>query len=761
MQANDLRGLLTDGLRDVEAAAARCAEVEEQMRDMKNGLAAKALAIQTCLAAIALEGQNAEALAKTTNSTVAGALAQLAALSTTTTTTSSSNSSTASAMQQIQEAVASATKSASSSSSATLLVQDKTSGAAADQEWLQVDPVVEQEEGRGEEASQAETPEEVASSDGAEQGEVAASGAEEEKHLDAAEQDGERTLSSLDANAADAAESADCAEGAREAHDESSPASAETALEAQHEEANEDAAGGACATKMVECTDTPASDMVQKEVKAEEASPQQQASEDDVAEGVLSPGPGQEEMDGKDAEEEAKTMEMLAGFVEDCPEWHPTPSMLEVYRPVGLQNRGNDCFWLAALQCLRHSPGLTSVLSAALPPPERPAATVSEALARLFSTMSDVGLETGTDVPPIPSDATMLEEFRLQAMTELSGGNGAQGLVQYEKASQKQQDTHEFLCQLLDCLGHSLQPHEDWQPSSPRGFEQQPGHLEALEKELLAARNKQVTACLGRNPQARRESMTTLEADQAVNNILYEYSMVQWAGSTTRMASRPLSTLLEGQRLAQVHCEACGRYAVSGAEPFTVEEIKLTRHSTSWLRRLGGLFGASSSPIELSDLVRRGSRTLSAEGYRCGNAECGRVGTSIHTMKYLRLPSILILHINRAEADGSRCEVRLSFPQCLDLGECGAVAHFGSALDRNLEPCSTSYRLVGAVFHRGRSSRSGHYFACVRHDDKWVSIDDATTRTMSGKGKESPMALEMSEWNGGSRAVLLFYAREV
>jgi len=146
MQANDLRGLLTDGLRDVEAAAARCAEVEEQMRDMKNGLAAKALAIQTCLAAIALEGQNAEALAKTTNSTVAGALAQLAALSTTTTTTSSSNSSTASAMQQIQEAVASATKSASSSSSATLLVQDKTSGAAADQEWLQVDPVVEQEE---------------------------------------------------------------------------------------------------------------------------------------------------------------------------------------------------------------------------------------------------------------------------------------------------------------------------------------------------------------------------------------------------------------------------------------------------------------------------------------------------------------------------------------------------------------------------------------------------------------------------------------
>ena len=36
-----------------------------------------------------------------------------------------------------------------------------------------------------------------------------------------------------------------------------------------------------------------------------------------------------------------------------------------------------------------------------------------------------------------------------------------------------------------------------------------------------------------------------------------------------------------------------------------------------------------------------------------------------------------------------------------------------NALDYHGEPCGTNYRLFAVVFHRGRTVRSGHYFAVI------------------------------------------------
>mmetsp|Transcript_25910 Transcript_25910/g.59849 ORF Transcript_25910/g.59849 Transcript_25910/m.59849 type:complete len:673 (-) Transcript_25910:100-2118(-) len=659
-QAHQLRGLLSDGLRDVEAAAARCEEVEAQIRDLKGSLAAKAIALQTCLAAM-----TSEALLATSNSSLPGAAHEIAEVLAAT--------STALPAAQVPK--------------------------ESDEGWVHVG-----------DAHKEEAP----------------------------------AINSMESSPMQQVAETESPEDVDEREDRSEsmeiPASNEDAVTAASD--SSDAAKGDEPPNMQEVH---AAQDLKVDGEAEQAEVPQSESQTNGSASTNASAP---------------VLEADSGDSHDAVEcrgavyWQPIPLMLEVQQPIGLPNRGNDCFWLAPLQCLRHAPGFSAVLSAALRPPEQPAQSITQALARILSVMS--GEAPGsTATSQIELNAPALQEFRLHAMTDMAGQAGA--LVQFENVSQKQHDAHEFLCQILDCIGNSHDlSSEAEQPMSPRGYEVQPGYLDSLEKELFTARSKQVAACFGNK--GRLGNAAALADDQAVSNVLYEYSMVQWAQSTTRMTSRSLSALLEGQRLAQVHCEACGRYAVSGAEPFTVEEIKLTRHSTGWLKRL--FFGPPSTPVELTELIRQGSRTLSAEGYRCGNPSCCRVGTSVHTMKYLRLPSLMILHVNRAEPDGSRCSVPLSFPQHLDLGQCEAVAHFGRALDRNLEPCSTSYRLVGAVFHRGSSARFGHYFACVWHDGRWVCIDDKTTKTMAGRGKDSPMELETTGLSSDSRVVLLFYSRE-
>lgn len=129
-------------------------------------------------------------------------------------------------------------------------------------------------------------------------------------------------------------------------------------------------------------------------------------------------------------------------------------------------------------------------------------------------------------------------------------------------------------------------------------------------------------------------------------------------------------------------------------------------------------------------------------------------------MHYLRLPATLVLHVNRAQPDGSRCETPLEFDRVLDLERLNLVAHFGQPLDRELEPCSTQYGLIGVVFHKGTEARSGHYFAYVLVEGNWMCVDDESVETPQGKAKASPMFLEASEPAGGARAALLFYHRE-
>jgi len=399
---------------------------------------------------------------------------------------------------------------------------------------------------------------------------------------------------------------------------------------------------------------------------------------------------------------------------------------------------------------LRHTPGFVKGFSGTW---SVPATNLAGSVSRLLHAMQEA--EGEDQVSP-----AALDDFRLNAHLELPASDRGKKLIQADSANQRQQDSHEFLSQLLDCLGSK--PLAGEPPPSPRSSgppdEETLKRLETVEREL--------TQVMRRRDSSADPTMS-VRVKQEVGNLLYEYSMIQWSLSATRMHSHHLSDIFEGQRLASTKCQRCGRFCASGAEPFCLEEVKLnsSRWDGSWLGQIQGQLGSwltggasSVTSLPLKDLLQEDSPA--PEGYRCPNAKCLQVGCSTRTVQYLRLPQTLVLHINRAQADGSRCEVALEFEDKLDLGKLGLVRHFGQPLDRNLSPCPTRYHLRAAVFHRGPTARSGHYFAYVLFKTSWVKVDDEKVERLRPGAENTPMALEANETSNGAKVVLLFYQRD-
>mmetsp|Transcript_79947 Transcript_79947/g.222749 ORF Transcript_79947/g.222749 Transcript_79947/m.222749 type:complete len:566 (-) Transcript_79947:93-1790(-) len=418
---------------------------------------------------------------------------------------------------------------------------------------------------------------------------------------------------------------------------------------------------------------------------------------------------------------------------------------LTVDRPVGLVNRGSDCFWLAAIQCLRHTPGLAEAMSSAVPRCADTPANLIEAFALL---LRDMQLAEGEGHLVATSPA--LSSFRHYAMQELPASDRKRKLVQVDAALQRQQDTHEFFSQLLDYLGNA---HHDSAFASPRCPADRV-RLEAVERELTAAAKVNSDNC---QPDARDWARKT------AYNLLYEYCMIQWAASATRMKSRVFGAIFEGQRLASISCRNCGRFGASGAEPFTMEEVKLAEavEDQSWFGHLGSFFGGStkSDRVSLVDLLKVSAESPAPEGYICPNPNCKQVDSCCRKARLFRLPATLVLHVNRAQSDGNRCETVLEFESTLDLNSLGMVIHFGQPLDQGLDACGTQYILYGAVFHKGQTARSGHYFAYIHFRNSWVRIDDGRVQHNLSASKATPMALEASEPADGARVALLFYHR--
>merc|ERR1712118_590953 len=118
---------------------------------------------------------------------------------------------------------------------------------------------------------------------------------------------------------------------------------------------------------------------------------------------------------------------------------------------------------------------------------------------------------------------------------------------------------------------------------------------------------------------------------------------LQWAGSFTRM-TESLGSIFEGQRLATMRCSNCDRTGLSGAEPFSIEEVKLAAHAQDegFISRLSAaLFSATETRFSLKYLLMQGAESPAQEGYRCPNERCATIGCSLMAAA---VPSLLTLN---------------------------------------------------------------------------------------------------------------------
>lgn len=432
-------------------------------------------------------------------------------------------------------------------------------------------------------------------------------------------------------------------------------------------------------------------------------------------------------------------------------------TVFSVSRPVGLPNRQNDCFWLATLQCLRHTPGFVEALAPASPAPSTSAANLLEAVAHLMQVMTDAEVSG-----QLSSDNEAVSEFRYHAMNDLPASDKQSKLIQSETGLQRQQDAHEFLSQLLSYLGTGKIGSEE--PEKVEQFDT--AELEVLERELSHAARLALRAKEGEKKSQGSGKTAEIAARSLAlkngHNLLYEYSMIQWAASATRMRTQSFGSIFEGQRLSALTCASCGRYGVSGAEPFVVEDVRIAGHAqdAAWYSQLANLF-ASGEPVgvSLEDLLREQTDSPWPEGYRCPNSKCGKVGRGSRILAYYRLPKTFIIHVNRAQPDGSRCAMALKFGMTLDVRGLGLVRCGPAPLDRDLEPCESHYTLYAAVFHQGVSAHRGHYFSYILFNDSWVCVNDSNITHPSSEARATPMKLEMSEPPEGAKVALLFYRR--
>jgi ubiquitin C-terminal hydrolase len=436
------------------------------------------------------------------------------------------------------------------------------------------------------------------------------------------------------------------------------------------------------------------------------------------------------------------------------PRQHQLHTVFSVNRPVGLPNRQNDCFWLATLQCLRHTPGFVEAIAPAAPASSASATNLLEAVANLMQVMTEAEVSG-----PLTFDNEAVSEFRFHAMNALPASDKKSKLIQSDSALQRQQDAHEFLSQLLSYLGSEKVGSEEPEQVETLDTSQ----LEALQRELSHAARLALDAKEGEKKSQNSDKTAALNlALKNGHNLLYEYSMIQWATSATRMRTRSLGNIFEGQRLSSLTCASCGRYGVSGAEPFVVEDVRVYggAQDSAWYSPIANLFASGESVgVPLEDLLREQTVSPFPEGYRCPNSKCGKVGRGGRILAYYRLPRTFIIHVNRAQPDGSRCAMVLKFGMTLDMRALGLVRCGPAPLDRDLEPCESQYTLYAAVFHQGVSAHRGHYFSYILFNSQWVCVNDNQITHPTSEARLTPMQLEASEPSEGAKVSLLFYRR--
>ena len=218
------------------------------------------------------------------------------------------------------------------------------------------------------------------------------------------------------------------------------------------------------------------------------------------------------------------------------------------------------CFMNAAVQCMRHTPKLVDAIVDSV------GEDVNDGLLQSFALLLQQ-----MDDPTLQPDALAVEgwrDFVTRCGESLPVSNQTgMPLVVPPTSRQEQQDTGEFLDQLIDSL--STEKNKDGTVAMARASSSYSPTRPAAAAE---ARKDEVS-----------DAVTAAYADGAhdvVHEELDKFGADAWAGRDAAVAptSRThLGAMFQGQQLALQRCESpdCGRVTVSSADPFRILNLHL------------------------------------------------------------------------------------------------------------------------------------------------------------------------------------------
>jgi ubiquitin C-terminal hydrolase len=401
-----------------------------------------------------------------------------------------------------------------------------------------------------------------------------------------------------------------------------------------------------------------------------------------------------------------------------------------VRAPIGLPNRSNDCFWLATVQCLRHVPGFAQTVTACTERAlQRPPLNVAHALANLLLRM-----ERQREADYLSLRCPELHDFIRICERNLPKDDG-HALVQSNFQRQEQEDSNEFLNQLLNVLGEYA-----FQGGQDTG---DPGPPPSRSASSLAVQEHARLRLL-----AIAEELTEASKEEdwgEVYKLVSEFADIQWDGSRLRLRSG-IGELLEGQRLVVMECSACRRWSAGSADSFIMEEVRVQPKGA----RRGG--GSGKVHNSLTSMLRGNTARDTPEGYRCDG--CGAADTTAFRDGLRKLPKVYAVHINRTLPNGSRCSEPVQLEETLDLKDMLLYKQKGP-IDHSNQPCASSYQLAAVTFHRGVSARSGHYIACVRDMSLGKSPTYRVAKPLKVTVDIAPSSAEVMQLEPGSSLVCL------
>lgn len=264
---------------------------------------------------------------------------------------------------------------------------------------------------------------------------------------------------------------------------------------------------------------------------------------------------------------------------------------------------------------------------------------------------------------------------------------------------QEQQDTGEFLDQLVDAL--STEKNRDGSVIMARASSSYSPTRPSADLDATRAKlNKVVSAAYGKAEHTE------------VHHQLEEFCAEAWSGRDAGVAptSRThLGAMFQGQKLSLQRCEAegCGAITVATADPFRMLDCHLA--ATKMDRGPDG-------KVDLQEKLTRQHRPHKMErGFAC--SVCRAADTTIQRDTLCRLPEVLGIRVHRVDSDWRRGTLKkidstIMIYDELDLAPC--LLNDDAPRNYNGDRCSTKYQLYAVVFHAGENPSVGHYYATVK-----------------------------------------------